>query len=304
MWMLHARNYVERAERLIDEAESLTVDTSKDDWMDVLRRRPQLIQYAALELRLGIETAAYKILQSRRKNFNRSMFSDWRANKIVEFVSDVLDENFDADSVMSFCETGKEKDLGAWKLVGHTKGVKKRDANRFYNALGQLLHIHDDSESTPQFPQFPRVAKEEKAIAKVREVIEYMKSFDGHMDAHFDQVLNHVCECGEHISRPIQVLRKYNLVECPNSECANEWRVVAEEGKAVWKDALDRAPCPSCGFGIIVRNEDYAFFRDEISKSRKIFRAGNDLSKNMMCLNPECSNSIELYLTYQYRNKQ
>ena len=185
MFMMYARYYVEEAERLVNEAESLVIEAGGDNWREVATRKPQLIQQAALELRLGIETAAYKALQSRRKNFDRNMFDDWRANKIIKFVSTVLDESFDADSVLRRCPTGEEDNPHAWKLIGHTKGIRYGEVNRHYNALGQLLHIHDDSDALNS--QFPRIADEQKAIKKIRQVIDYLRSFEGYMDAHFEQ---------------------------------------------------------------------------------------------------------------------
>ena len=299
MFMLHARGYVEEAERLLDEAEGLAVDLSSEDWREVIRKRPQLIQFAALELRIGMETAAYRILQSRRKNFNPSMFKNWRANKIVEFVSEVLEEHFDADSILRMRPEDDKQPI-KWQEIGRTKGVKTKDINRYYNALGNFLHAYDDSDES-DFPKFPRLKSENKAIKKIREVIEYMRSYEGYSDAHFDRVVSNLCSCGEYISRPVRVVDTDNIVECPNRECDEEWRIVVENKKVVWKNSHDSAVCPSCGMGIIVRNQDYAELQQAIGRSRRVYRPWRYISKNLMCLNPECSNSIEITLTHSYR---
>ena len=62
MLMMHARYYVETAERLLEEVSNINIDVGNDTLREDLIRRERLVQYAALELRFGMENAAYKIL--------------------------------------------------------------------------------------------------------------------------------------------------------------------------------------------------------------------------------------------------
>lgn len=308
MFMMHARHFVEEAERLVAEAEALGSEAdgdSADDndaepaWLRILRERPRLIQRAALELRLGIEYAAYKMLHLRRKNYNPSMFKDWKANKIVEFIAVVLEENFDSDSTLSYAPSEEASDPRAWQVATHTKGVRKQDINRHYNALGHMLHVFDDSGQ--QFPKFDRLHDEQKALRKVKDVITYLRSFDGYGDSTFNNVVSKRCDCGQNISRPVQVLRVDNIVECPNVDCAKEWRVTVRDGEDVWSDATVGANCPSCGNLIPFRAADYADFKNKLTQRRRAFRAGEELTKNFVCQNPECCGSVDLLISYSCR---
>ncbi len=307
MLMLHASSYVEEAERLIAELEALEEklkekdSPTRGDYFQVISERPRLIQRAALELRMGFEKTAYKALQARKKSFNANLFKDWRANKIVQFVSDIIDENFAFDSVIRFCVSGEEEDPNAWKTAVQRKGIKKRQFSEFYNALGQLLHIADDSVDGRKFPQFPRVSNEQRAIEKIKEIIEYFRSFEGYGDAHFQkEVVTKRCDCGTEMSRPVRILKIDNIVECPNPDCDREWSVTDVNGEIEWRDAKVTLACPSCGFKIPLRESDYAEFRAQLNKRVKPFRAGDQITKNFMCLNPECSKSVVLAVGYSY----
>ena len=201
---------------------------------------------------------------------------------------------------MRICPTGQEANPSAWQYVGKTKGLNKRLFSSHYNALGQLLHIHDDSLGN-KFPMFPRISDQKKAASKVEQVIDYLRSYEGAIDAHFTPVAEHTCECGEFIRIPFEILERSNLVVCPNTECFREWWVVSENDGLIWKDALDKVPCPSCGIGILIGSREYSHFKLEFSRSQRAFRPIDRIHKNILCPNPECSASIDLELIYRYQ---
>ncbi len=309
MLLSHARGFIEEAERLLFSIESIlskeypkpTKDIDCDSNFEAIiadeAAVERLIQRVALELRLGCEMAAYMMLESRRKYFNESMFDSWQADKVVSFISDELEADLQHDTAIRSCRTGQEDIPESRRFVGETKGIKKQEFRKIYHSLGGLLHIFDSKSG---FPKFKRLRDPTKAVEQLKKTIEYFRSFDGKMDMFFYTVANIHCTCGELISRPVRLLEKENFIECPNPECGAEWRAIKLDGNNRWdkEDASISVLCHVCGVPIPVPRKISSSIHRRVVRLKHDFLPTDSFSCNLVCLNKECSNSVNIVLSW------
>jgi len=186
---------------------------------------PCFIRYAALELRMCIESIVYMDLNSYPSgSIPVEAFDTWQPPKVVQYILE-RDENYHDDGVMYVAKLGELLDadgkLKSSAVRIEQKSLGKKITNKSYHMLGNLLHV----------PTLKQLQKESKA-AQYRERLQGLAE---ELEKRIKSPLQHV-NINENIEHACDVCRYKNVFKldiasnptrqyfhCGNKDCKAEF---------------------------------------------------------------------------------
>lgn len=122
---------------------------------ELLNGDDQRLKYAALELRMTIESLAYDRAASYKDEFPPSEYETWQPKKVMQVLLDI-DPHAASDSTLRI---GLEPSPGVapevMHDVGHETALSMAVIKRYYDALGSYLHVPTLKQARGVKPQDP-----------------------------------------------------------------------------------------------------------------------------------------------------
>ena len=201
------------------------------------------LKFAALELRMAIESVTYERAQSYRDEIPQSEYSTWQPKKVMQLLIDIEPRADKGSSIAYGVEevpgvAAKEMtSLGAEQVFG-LRAIKAH-----YDALGSYLHM-------PTLKQLEQVG--EPDLGKLLErCLTIIGILDGVLSSpvfniNFGTFSSIACmnpDCGKAVRRRIPSGQTMLQAKC--LECAMEYEVSTEANdKCVWRPIFEEVQCP------------------------------------------------------------
>jgi hypothetical protein len=180
----------------------------------------QRLKYAALELRMAMESITYDRALAYKEEFPEKEYDTWQPKKVMAVLLEI-DANADKDSSLAI---GKEPAAGVPAPVMHSLGTEKvlnmATIKEHYDALGSYLHV----QTVKQLKKGVKVD-----FAKVRQRCETIAGYLTEIlaspvwNSTFGNFASFDCgECGAHVRRRLRFDGADTVAEC---ECGAKYDV-------------------------------------------------------------------------------
>lgn len=215
---------------------------------------PLGLRYAALELRMFMETVIYQKSDSFKKHIPEKQFKTWQVPKLLKILSK-FDEFAEKDFGLSYAlESSPGVPSESFKKMGEHKTFTVKWLNKNYNKIGGILH-------------FPRVddiwfSKESDLRVYLKYVLEEcQKVAKGNiLGSSLGTYINFNCmKCGQVNVAPKFVIQSGDVFNCLNENCSASFTAF-EEKNGSWnvKRQWEKIKCMNdqCGVEIGIENSD------------------------------------------------
>lgn len=201
------------------------------------------LKFAALELRMAIESVTYERAQSYRDEIPQAEYRTWQPKKVMQLLIDIEPHADKGSSIAYGVEevpgvAAKEMtSLGAEQVFG-LRAIKAH-----YDALGSYLHM-------PTLKQLEDVG--EPDLAKLHDrCLTIVGLLDGVLSSpvfnvNFGTFSSIECmnpDCGKTVRRRIPTGQSSLSAAC--LDCGMDYKLsVDPDGQCVWRPVLEEVPCP------------------------------------------------------------
>lgn len=108
---------------------------------EILSNAPERLKFAALELRMAMESLTYDRAQSYKEEIHPDEYDTWQPRKLLQLLLEI-DPSADKDSSISYgVEDEPGKEAKHMQSLGKEKVLNLGTIKRHYDALGAYLHI-------------------------------------------------------------------------------------------------------------------------------------------------------------------
>jgi hypothetical protein len=210
------------------------------------------LKFAALELRMAIESVTYERAQSYRDEIPQAEYRTWQPKKVMQLLIDIEPHADKGSSIAYGIEVvpgvaAKEMtSLGAEQVFG-LHAIKAH-----YDALGSYLHM-------PTLKQLEEVGEPDLARLHDR-CLTIIGLLDGVLSSpvfniNFGTFSSIVCvnpDCGKPVRRRLPAGQDALASNC--LECGMSYELtVAAEGQCVWRPVLEEVPCPGASCEVVFK---------------------------------------------------
>ncbi|WP_095155771.1 hypothetical protein [Pseudomonas sp. Irchel 3E13] len=185
------------------------------------------IRYACLELRLCLETIAYRNLRQYGDEIPGSIVGKWQPDQILKLLAS-FDPASDQDGILEYgLQSSPEELPKEWSKVADIRAIPWRVFRSHYQKLGSFLH-----ESMTEKAKDLDPSKLEKIIKDIEHVMSTK------IILALKRTINAVCDCGEKLFIGAGEFENDELVKCRNHNCGRYWvKKTLEDGEQVLKPA-------------------------------------------------------------------
>lgn len=201
------------------------------------------LKFAALELRMAIESVTYERAQSYREEIPQAEYRTWQPKKVMQLLIDI-EPNADKGSSIAY---GIEDEPGVAAKEMTSLGAEQvfdlRAIKAHYDALGSYLHM-------PTLKQLEEMG--EPDLGKLHErCLTIIGLLDGVLSSpvfniNFGTFSSIACmnpDCGKTVRRRIPSGKSKLSAAC--LDCGMDYELsVAVDGQCVWRPVLEEVPCP------------------------------------------------------------
>lgn len=204
---------------------------------------PERLKYAALELRMAIESLTYERARGYKSEMAPSAYQTWQPKRLMQELLEI-EPYADQSSSISF---GREDTPGEhakeMTVVGAEKVFDLRAIKANYDALGSFLH-------TPTLHQLENGGANvsrlrDRCIALVADLQKVLAS--DVFNINFGVFTSIQClntECGKTVRKRHPHGKQKLSAEC--HECGAPYEVTAgDDGRWVWRSLVEDIPCPT-----------------------------------------------------------
>lgn len=186
------------------------------------------LRYACLELRLCLETIAYRHLQEYGETFPGHIVGEWKPDHIVKVLASFDPVNAQSGKISFRAYTpGEVEPAGEFIEIGESKAIPWRKFRQLYNKLGNYLHMPaPEKKPKPRKPltsdTFTDIlaALDDAAAATVIFAVKH--------------VINATCDCGNTLYVGASEFDNSDPVVCGNTKCNLPWaKFTTEDGTQV-----------------------------------------------------------------------
>lgn len=212
-------------------------------------------RYAALELRMALESLVYERADSYREELPGRALYTWQPGKLLKMLLEI-DPLADKSSSLSI---GEEVKYGEYaprmRFLGHDRVLTLKEIKRYYDRLGSYLH----APTREQVDSEKRVS-DEKIVKRCRELThildEVLASPVFNLDFRVTSKIQ--CEkCESMITRRLPSDGEKFVAKCIS--CLAEYDVVLDKGgKAIWTPRVEVIGCgnPNCNAKLELWNSE------------------------------------------------
>lgn len=196
------------------------------------------IRYAALELRMAIESGFYRLLPVYKEELPDDIVKSWQPKKLLDAI---IDCNPDAehDYTITYAPEGTSDVPLTGKVLGHHKAVSKELLRKYYHRLGSLLHAPMDEQPLD-------LAKAKVLLTAAATRMEQHCS-QTTLFANIAEFYSVVCVCGRLIKRNSRAVEKNPIIRCPDANCGAVFDLASAPGESTeWKLRQIEFNCPDC----------------------------------------------------------
>lgn len=201
------------------------------------------LRYAALELRLCLESITYQKLETYTKRLPQEVLRKWQPPQALKALLQFepgADRNF---TLRRSRETEVGVPSGQWSMVGEHHTVRHAWLRENYNRLGSYIHLEN--------PLAER--KGQKSSAEIRAalekiVVELEATVASRMDASFASVISFECDvCNKKVACNAEALEKNPRAVCLDPDCETEYEAEKDEA-GEWTFRIPTVPvnCHKC----------------------------------------------------------
>lgn len=201
------------------------------------------LRYAALELRMCIESLAYERALDFEDDLQPDEFDTWQPKKLVELLVEIDPTADQSSSFRIREETGPDEPEAPWMDLGEERVFSIKQIGSYYHRLGGLLHQ----------PTLKNLLKEDFKLGKHRKTCEALvlelesvlssPIYNAHIKAH----ATIPCDCGRKIRKRVKTDGSDTIATC---ECNARYLLKNDPTKdgLLYERIGTRVPCkvPGC----------------------------------------------------------
>jgi len=212
------------------------------------------LRYACLELRFCLEALAYEKLGIYSKRVPQSVLDTWQPPQAIKALLEfepLADEGF---TLTMSPESSPGVPTGDWQVIGTHSTLKLSLIRKYYNKLGNFLHIPSPARTARQASVSP-------TVDGLKEMLEEMRpAVYSHFDASMATVVEWECSvCNGMSVANLDGLKESKKAFCLNPQCGALHHAVCDsEGEIELHLDASHFKCAQCGEEIELENRKLA----------------------------------------------
>lgn len=209
-------------------------------------KQDERIRYAALELRMCIESLAYERALDYEDDLPPSEYETWQPKKLVELLIDIEPTADKGGELRIKLETAPGEPEQPWQPLGEERVFGLKQIGDHYHRLGSLLHQ----------PTLKNLLKDSLSLSKYRDrCADLVKELDAVLSSpiynmHFRSHVTFACECGKNIRKRVKVDGSDTTATC---ECKAQYLLRNQPGTDGYRFERvgTKIPCKTPGCDVV-----------------------------------------------------
>jgi predicted RNA-binding Zn-ribbon protein involved in translation (DUF1610 family) len=203
---------------------------------------PGQLRYAALELRMAIEAAFYRLVPQYREELSDELLREWRPQHILKALVEI-DPGVERDAIISIGCTPSGGGPARPFMARRQRGVTHKLLREYYHKLAKSLHA-----PTPH--DRPKTAESLKAFleAAATRLEEHCRETTVIATMHPGITIQ--CDCGRTFRRSMHAVRTTGMAVCPSMSCGTIFDLTENATGAHIAIREEMFLCPACGTSI------------------------------------------------------
>lgn len=215
------------------------------------------LKYAALELRMAMESLTYDRAQAYKDEFPPDEYKTWQPRKVMAVLLEI-DATADKDRTLSYgVEETPGQPSAKMTMLGTEKVLNMETLRRHYDALGSFLHVPTLKQTRSGKTHDPE--KQRKRCTEIAGYIEHVLASTIH-NFRFGRFSTIECaECGKPIRKRMPASEKTVEAEC--FACKASYTLRDIDGEQIeWEPHVHKIACGNraCGHKIEIWLREYA----------------------------------------------
>ena len=215
------------------------------------------LKYAALELRMAMESLTYDRARAYKDEFPPDEYETWQPRKVMAVLLEI-DATADKDSTLSYgVEETPGQPSARMTMLGTEKVLNMETLRKHYDALGSFLHVPTLKQTRSGKAHDPE--KQRKRCTEIAGYIEHVLDSRVHNVTLGNFASMECAECGKPIRKRMPASKKTVEAECFACKASYTLRDIGG-AQVKWEPHVHQIACSNraCGHKIEIWRREFA----------------------------------------------